>query len=55
MSSPALLAARAFGTRPGREVGGTDGLVMVGVHLDDPAPDVGREEDPRKARSGLDA
>ena len=55
MSSPAWLAARAFGTRPGARSRGTDGLVVVRVDLDDPAPDVGREEDPCEARSGLDA
>ena len=38
-----------------REIRGTDGLVVVRVHLDDPAPDVGREQDPCKSRTGLDA
>ena len=38
-----------------RQVRRTDGLVVVRVHLDDPAPNVGREQDPSEPRAGFDA
>ena len=55
MRSPAGLLAQALATRPGRQVGRPDGLVVVRVDAQDAAAGVGREEDPGEPRAGRDA